>query len=289
MDVRAKDLQTIPLFRDIPEKHLDALLKAFSKEKVGKGDVLFRSGETDTRLRILVEGEITLAEEGQTTFRLQPMMVVGELGGLTGTPRNTTATASKAALVLSIETKKLTGFFESNSEIALPFYRGLLALVSDKVRRDKERMDQMRSNIIRTQKGMKELRDLVLSKPETPISKPLCDALESHIAKNRRAGYRVTPPDALPAAVKLADGSRMKVLEVSNNHLKLAGKAKQLTKDKDLWVGVLALPSAEIAVSGSIAREGTDGTVVKLDTLLDEYRATLEDYVTRVQMLDFVV
>jgi hypothetical protein len=36
-------------------------------------------------------------------------------------------------------------------------------------------------------------------------------------------------------------------------------------------------------------REGIDGTVVKLDTLVDEYRLALEDYVTRVQMLDFVV
>jgi CRP/FNR family transcriptional regulator, cyclic AMP receptor protein len=216
-------------------------------------------------------------------------MLIGELGGLTGTPRNATATASKASHVMTIEAANLVSFFESNAAIALPFYRGLLANVSEKVKRDKDRMDQMRANIIRTQKGMKELRDLVLSKPETVISKPMCDALELHIAKNRRAGYRVCPSDAFPAAVKLADGSRVRVLEVSNNHLKLASKAKQLTKDKDLWVGVLALPMADIAVSGSIAREGADGTVVKLDALVDEYRGALEDYVTRIQLLDFVV
>lgn len=289
MDVRAQDLQTIPLFRDIPEKHLDALLKVFVKEKIAKGTHLFKAGETDSRLRILVDGEITLSEEGQATFRLSPLMVIGELGGLTGTPRNSTATASKASVVYAIEAKKLMSFFDSNADIALPFYRGLVALVSQKVRRDKERMDQMRSNIIRTQKGMKELRDLVLSKPETLISKPICDGLESHISRNRRAGYRVVPTPAFPASVKLTDGSHIKVVEVSNNHLKLAGKAKQLTSDKSLWVGVLALPSTEIAVSGSIVREGADGTVVQLDTLLDEYRVALEDYVTRIQMLDFVV
>jgi CRP/FNR family transcriptional regulator, cyclic AMP receptor protein len=289
MEVRAKELKSIPLFRDIPEKHLEALQKEFTKQKLAKGDVLFRAGETDSRVRILLEGEVTLVEEGQSTFRLAPMMLIGELGGLTGTPRNATATASKSSHLLVIEAAALVSFFESNSAIALPFYRGLLALVSQKVRRDKERLDQMRANIIRTQKGMKELRDLVLAKTETPISKPICDALESHIARNRRAGYRVTPTEALPAAVKLADGSKVQVLEVSNNHLKLASKAKQLTKDKALWVGVLTLPTTEIPVSGSITREGADGTVVSLDTLLDEGRFALEDYVTRVQMLDYVV
>jgi CRP/FNR family transcriptional regulator, cyclic AMP receptor protein len=229
MEVRAKDLKTIPLFRDIPEKHLESLLKEFAREKIAKGALLFKGGETDSKIRILVDGEVTLAEaeEGAATYRLTPMMLIGELGGLTGTPRNTTATASKASTVLTIESKALMAFFESNAGIALPFYRTLVSVVSEKVKRDKERMDQMRSNIIRTQKGMKELRDLVLSKPETPLSKPVCEALEGHIAKNRRAGYRVHPTPALPASVKLADGSHLAVVEVSNEHLKLAGKAKQ--------------------------------------------------------------
>jgi CRP-like cAMP-binding protein len=282
-------LRTIPLFREISDKHLSALLKIFTKEKVAAGTVLFRAGETDSRVRILVDGEVTLTEEGQATFVLKPLMLIGELGGITGTPRNTTATASRATVVLTAESKKLMAFFESNADTALAFYRALLDVVSEKVRRDKERMDQMRRNIIRTQKAMKELRDVVLASPETVISKKVCDVLEDHIARNRRAGYRVNPTDVFPATVKLEGGAHLKVLEVSNGYLKLGAKAKQLTKDKSLWIGVLALPSAEIAVSGSIEREDGDSVVVKLDTLIDEYQAVLEDYVTRVQMLDFVV
>ena len=76
---------------------------------------------------------------------------------------------------------------------------------------------------------------------------------------------------------------------MSNGYLKLEGKAKRLTKDKSLWIGVLALPTSEIAVSGSIERESKDSVVVKLDTLVDEYRTALEDYVTKIQLLDFVV
>jgi hypothetical protein len=42
-------------------------------------------------------------------------------------------------------------------------------------------------------------------------------------------------------------------------------------------------------VSGSITREGADGVVVKLDTLVDEFKAKLDDYTTKLQLLDFVV
>ena len=49
------------------------------------------------------------------------------------------------------------------------------------------------------------------------------------------------------------------------------------------------LPSTEILVSGKVHRAGDDGVVVKLDVLADEYHAALEDYVTRLQMLDYVV
>ncbi len=82
---------------------------------------------------------------------------------------------------------------------------------------------------------------------------------------------------------------RLKVVELSNGFLKLEGKAKDLGKDRSLWIGVLALPTLEIAVSGAIEREDADGVVVRLDTLVDEYQAALEDYVTRVQLMDFVV
>jgi CRP/FNR family transcriptional regulator, cyclic AMP receptor protein len=289
MEVRPEDLRTIPLFREIGDKHLSALLKMFVRESLPAGQVLFRTGDTDSRIRILVDGEVTLSEEGQATFVLKPMMLIGELGGITGTPRNTTATTSMPTKVLAVDGKKLRTFFESNADTAVVFYRTLLDVVSEKICRDKERMSQMRANIIRTQKAMKELRDLVLAKPETVISKSVCDALEEHIARNRRAGYRVMPTEAFPSSVKLVDGTRIKVLEVSNGYLKLGAKSKQLTKDKSLWIGVLTMPTAEIAVSGSIAREDADGVVVKLDTLVDEYKAALEDYVTRVQLLDFVV
>ena len=53
--------------------------------------------------------------------------------------------------------------------------------------------------------------------------------------------------------------------------------------------GVMVMPGAEIVVSGIIVREASDGVVVKLDTLVDEFKSKLDDYTTRIQLLDFVV
>jgi CRP/FNR family transcriptional regulator, cyclic AMP receptor protein len=289
MEVRAADLRSIHLFRDIPDVHLTALLKIFTREKVPADQVLFREGDVATRLRLLVAGRVTLTEEGHAKFELQPLTLIGELGGLTGTPRNATATTATASEIWSVEGKKLTAFLEKHVEVAMPFYRNLLAAASGKIKRDKQRMDQMRRNIIRTQKSMKELRDLVLNKPETQISKPVCEALEEHIERNRRAGYRVSPTDSLPAFVKLDSGAKIAVLEISNGYMKLEGKGSRLTKDASLWVGVLALPLAEVAISGSLERQADDGVVVKLDTLLDDTRVAVETYVTQIQLMDFVV
>ena len=289
MDVRPSDLRTVPLFHDLSEADLSALLKVFKKETFEPNTTLLKAGPAATKVRILMAGEVELHEEGEEKLHLRSVALIGELGGLMGTPRNATATSLSRVELLTAAGSDLMKLFEANEGLGLRFYRALLDAVTSKLSRDKERTDQIRKNIIRTQKAMKELRDYVLESPETVVSKKVCEVLEEHIAKNRRAGYRVTPVPGLPAFVKLEDGTKVPVLEVSNGYLKLEGKARRLTRDKSLWIGVLALPSSEIAVSGSIEREGKDSVVVKLDTLVDEYRTALEDYVTKIQLLDFVV
>ena len=55
------------------------------------------------------------------------------------------------------------------------------------------------------------------------------------------------------------------------------------------WSGVLLLPEREIAVSGTV--DGSDGTgvTIRLDLLIDDYNRAIEDHLTRLQMLDFVL
>ena len=52
---------------------------------------------------------------------------------------------------------------------------------------------------------------------------------------------------------------------------------------------MLVLSSREILVSGRVVRAGADGVVMKLDLLIDEYKSALQDYLTSLQMLDYIV
>jgi CRP/FNR family cyclic AMP-dependent transcriptional regulator len=183
----------------------------------------------------------------------------------------------------------LLGFFDANADIGLAFYKNLLGVVSDKVRRDRRRLGEMRANIIRTQKAMKAMRETVLAAAESDISKPLFESLDQLIDNNRRANYRVSPTAGFPAQVKLDNGHLARVVEVSEGYLKIEGKIADLTSDPSYWAGVLVMPSAEILVSGTVLREDNGAVVVKLDTLVDEFKSKLDDYSVRLQLLDYVV
>lgn len=288
MSVTPNDLRNIPLFSDISDTHLSELSATLSRKSHPKGHVLFREGDVPSELLLLVKGDVSLAEGTTQRFLLHPIAPIGELGSVMGIPRSSTAVAETAIEVLSIEVGKLRKFFDRHAEIAAPFYKNLLGAVSEKVLRDRRRLEEVRSNVIRTQKGMKKLRDVVLEAAETPISKPVCEGLDELIEQNRRAHYRVAPVPALPAHVRLDDKSKVKIVDMSDSFLKLEGAKDKVAPKGDL-VAVLVLPTREILVSGKVQRAGKDGIVVKLDVLIDEYHAALEDYVTRLQMLDYVV
>jgi CRP-like cAMP-binding protein len=288
MSIQPADLRAIPLFRDLKDAHLVELLKAFERETVAAQKTLFQAGEVPARFMLLGKGEVSLMEGTEERFRLRPIAPIGELGSMTGLPRNVSAVTATEVELWSVGVPKLLGFFETHGAVGLSFYQSLLGLVSDKVRRDELRLEQMRTNIIRTQKAMKGLRELVLASAETEISKPIFEALDELIEHNRRAHYRCVPTPKFPASVRLDDGAMASVAEVSDGYLKVASGAA-MPKAGETWSAVLVMPLGEMPVSGTVQRIAHDGVVVRLDGFIDDYRRMLEDYMTRLQMLDFVV
>lgn len=284
MTIRPSDLRTIPLFSQMTDAHLSELASIFERKDLAEGEVLFEAGSPATHLQILVEGEVSLYEGDVARFRLTPFAPIGELGAITGVQHNVKAVATSKAQVARVAVPKLMELFERRAEIAFPFYRSLLQIVSDKVRRDERRLEEMRGNIIRTQKTMKRLRDVVLENAETPISEAVAQGLDELIEHNRRGHYMVEPPPALAARVRLDDGRDLPVREISEDHVRVDGDVGAKGKT---WSGVLVLPTREIPISGTVANGSR--TLVQLDMLVDEYKAALADYLTRVQMLDFVV
>lgn len=301
MAVSPSDLHTIPLFHGITDEHLGELVGAFERLSFGAGEVLFEAGSAPTHLYLLVRGEVALREPGpaggdpqtpgaagEPRFRLSPVAPIGELGAVTGIRRSTTAVTTQPSEVLRISVAALTQFFERHGDVAFPFYHNLLSIVAEKVRRDGKRLEEMRGNLIRTQKAMKKLLDLVLESEETPLSKSIAETLEDLIEHNRRSHYLVEPTRTLTSAVRLDGGASVPVLELSDGLLRIGKPATAPAKGAH-WSGVLVTPGGEVAISGTVEAVEENGVIVRLDLLIDAYATVLRDYLTRVQMLDFVV
>lgn len=287
MGPSATELRTIPLFHGFSDDELARLSSLFAKVTVDATKPLFDVGEQATELYLLTAGEVVLDRPGDDLFRLHPPALIGELGALTGLPRSTRANVAAGSTVWSLRAKTIQDFLAANQELGVRFLVNLLGVVADKVHRDQGRMGDMRQNLMRTQKELKRLRELVLEADETPISAPVHDTLDKLITTNRRVNYRVAPPSALPVAIKLDSGPG-KVTDISRTHVTCIPASAPAAAGT--WLsGVLSLAGTEIPISGKVHRV-TDGKVtIELDLLIDEFAANLEGYLTRAQLLDVLV
>jgi len=277
---------SVPLFHGISEDGLQGLGEVFERFEAQQGTVLFATGEVADWLYLLIDGRVALQEEGENTIELQPVSLIGELGAMVELNRRVTAIAMAPSVFLRATGASLRTFFERNASVAVTFYQNLLGMSADKIRRDELRIDDMRRNLIKTQKALKAMRELVLESPSTELSEPIHDMLEYLIAQNRRANYVIAPPSALPVHVRLPDGTSHGVLQMSRQFLEIPHSAVQSDGD---WRGVLVLPATEIPIAGALELAGPESARVNLDLLIEEYSASLEDYLTQAQLLDIVL
>lgn len=286
--VSPADLRKLPLFSQITDPHLRDLIAAFGERRAAAGEVLFEAGSIPEAFLILTDGEIALKEGDNERFRLKPIAPVGELGALTRIERRLTAVAASPAVLLELAIDDLMQFFENHGDVAFPFHYNLLKVVADKIRRDRRRMEEMRHNIVTTQKAMKRMREALLEGDDTPLHKLLFEEIEQLIAQNKKGRYLVQPADALPTRVRLDDGSVIPVAAMSKEWLHLESPGQKLQAGKH-WSGVLLLPEREIAVSGNVEQSENGTAYVRLDLVIDDYAQAIDDHVTRLSMLDVVL
>lgn len=291
MSLDRQQLRAVPMLAAMSEAQLDLLAAQFRKRQIDEGEVLFHAGDEAETLALLTQGEVGLYEGAELRFRLKPVAVIGELGVLTDLHRNTTARALEASTVFEMTRESLMEFLGSNCDVAGHFYRSMLQIVADKARRDQLRIEDMRTNLIHTQKQMKRLRELVLQSVETPISEPIHEVLDGLIARNRRVNYRVDPAPSLPIHLHLDDGRRLEVIELSRTHFLVDADGDVTFKPGDSITAVVHLQASgkEFPISGSVIEIDEERFEFELDFLIEEYSAILDDYLTRSQMLDFVV
>lgn len=280
-------LARIPLFEGVTDAHLAELCAVLERRALAEGERLFSAGEIPERFHVLVEGELELGDGGAGQIRLRPPAPVGELAALVGMPRTMTAVAGPGCVVLELEVARLMQFFEEHGDVGFPVHHNLLRLVADKLRRDQRRLDEMRENLITTQKAMKRMRDALLESEDTPLHGSLFEELDSLIEQNKKGHYLVEPTRALPARTRADDGAEVEVLALSNEWLHLAPHPGPRAGGE--WSAVLVLGDTELVVSGKVEQTTPERVIVDLDPLIDELAGQLEAHLTRLQMLDVVV
>jgi len=287
MPPTGSELRTVPLFRGFTDAALAEIGELFILLVVDPTVPLFDVGEPATALYLLTQGEVLLERPDDEVFRLAPPALIGELGALASLPRSTRARIVAGSTVWVLPAARLQIYLAEHQDRGVHFLVNLLGVVAEKMHRDQTRMADMRQNLIKTQKELKRLRELVLDTVETPLSAPVHDTLDQLIANNRRVGYRVEPPPALAARLHV-DGGTAEVASLSRTQLSLRAPTP-LPAGATWCSGVLDLAGTEIPVSGSVTRAGEDRVTVVLDLLIDANAAILEGYLTRVQLLDILV
>lgn len=286
MPPATSDLRQLVLFRGFTDAELGEVASLLQPVPV-TDKPLFVPDEPAVALYVLTAGEVALERAGDDRYLLRPPALIGELGALTGLRRTSSATPLPGAEVWSVDAKVLQGLLSDNQELGVRFLVNLLDLVADKVQRDQRRIADMRQTVIRTQKQLKALREVVLEAPETPLSAPVHDALEQLIAHNRRVHYRVEPPAAMAAALKLETGTYA-IAELSRSHVSVTWRGAPPAVGA--WLAAVAdLAGHDVPMSGTVLRVDGKRVTLELDMLIDEYAQALEGYLTRVQLLDVLV
>jgi CRP-like cAMP-binding protein len=285
MPPRVADLRTIPLFRGFSEDELGEVSTLFLP--VESQAPLFEVGQPAREFYLLTAGQVTLDRPGDDVYQLSPPALIGELGALTGLPRSSKATPGDGAQIWRVEARTVQSFLGDYQDLGLRFMANLLEIVADKIHRDQRRMADMRGNLVRTQKELKRLTDLVLQTVETPLSAPVHDSLQKLIATNRRVNYRVAPPAALAATLRVEQGAAP-IIELSRTHLSARWPVPPPTVGT--WItAVLDLAGAQVVLSGKIMRTLERRVTIELDVMIEDNTRALEGYLTRVQLLDIMV
>lgn len=288
MAFQPTDLRSIPLFTAIPDDHLGKLAAVFARRSLTAGEVLFAEGALADRLILLVEGEIEVSH-GKDRLTIRPIAPVGEVGALAGLRRATTAVAVVASGVLELPSVDLVTYFQLHGTVGLRFHDNLLHILADKIQSDRRRMDEMRVNLIETQKAMKWMQAALLDDDDTPLHKRMFEELDALIENNKRGHYLVDVPRALPTRLRLDDGSLREVVRMSNEQLHVRPGAGKLPARGDGWSAVLVFPDGDIPITGTVEASAGEDAVLTVGLLIEEYAQLLERHVARLQLLDVVL
>jgi GNAT superfamily N-acetyltransferase len=133
----AEAVHRLPLFAGLDAEQVDRLAGVCRVAVFAPGDAIFRQGETDNQMHVVLSGEVAIAVAG----RADPVGVVrggeclGEMSLLTTAFHSATATARASVETAVFEHQDLVELIRLRPDIGLYLYRNLAVGMGEKIKR----------------------------------------------------------------------------------------------------------------------------------------------------------
>ncbi|HEY5999683.1 MAG TPA: Crp/Fnr family transcriptional regulator [bacterium] len=131
----------VPLFRHLPRKHAEIILRDFAIRRARKGDVLVTQGEEGTELYIILQGGVRVVlESGEgEEFVLNEMPAgsfFGEVSLIDAESRSATVIADRDTVLAVLRRERLLDAIRDEPRIALDLLKALARIVRRSTERE---------------------------------------------------------------------------------------------------------------------------------------------------------
>jgi CRP-like cAMP-binding protein len=125
MSEKLEFLSTVPLFRDVPGKTLQAVWAVARERPFEAGEDIVREGESGAGAFVITEGEVEVLSGGKQLGTLRKGDHFGEMAVLDEFPRSATVRALSAGSCLGIYRWDFVGLVRTDAELAVHLLQAL--------------------------------------------------------------------------------------------------------------------------------------------------------------------
>jgi CRP-like cAMP-binding protein len=129
---REDALRRVPLFRDLPKRHLRSIARVTAVSSVRQGDVMVKEDTPGTVFFVIQEGRAKVVRRGRTIARLSRGEFFGEISLLDGGPRTASVVAEEPISCLTLAGHDFRQILAREPPLALAILKEVAGRLRDK-------------------------------------------------------------------------------------------------------------------------------------------------------------
>ena len=124
-------LAGVPLFADLPRKHLQRVAKEADELTFSPGEAIVEEGNLGETLFVVLEGHAKVVRGGRKVGQVLPGDFFGELSLIDGGPRSASVIAETPMRVLRVFRRTLTALWKDDPKLAIRVLDGVTRRVRE--------------------------------------------------------------------------------------------------------------------------------------------------------------